>query len=151
MYRYQPRGIVVFSAHWDDPELLGQFQLHASRMSSSLLVLVRLLILYTDLFAVSVESTFTVTDYGSENPLLYDVGFIILRPYSYTLPRILSLVLTINASEPDSLSPLTSFARSRSTTASRKASMTSLTAVGAITTSRAWSSIPLNPTTFPLV
>lgn len=45
-------------------------------MSSSLLVLVRLLILYTDLSTVSVDFALTVTDYGLENPLLYDVSLL---------------------------------------------------------------------------
>lgn len=88
LYRYQPRGIVVFSAHWDDPELLGQFQMILGLMSSSLLVPVRLLILHADLSAVSVESTFTVTDYGAENPLLYDVSLLTACDSGWTSPRL---------------------------------------------------------------
>jgi hypothetical protein len=120
--------------------------------SSSLLVLARLLILYTEISAVSVESTFTVTDYDAENPLLYDVSLVTACDSGRTSPR---------TSQPDTddqsfrihLSFTSHLVRPppRNTTASRKASTTSSTAVGAIPTSRAWSSIPLNPTTFPFV
>jgi hypothetical protein len=57
------------------------------RMSTSLLVLVRLLILYIGISAVSVESTFTVTDYGAENPLLYDVSLVTAFISGCTSPR----------------------------------------------------------------
>jgi aromatic ring-opening dioxygenase catalytic subunit (LigB family) len=50
--RYNPKGIIVFSAHWDDPELLGMP--HAPTPW------------------VSLTAQAPVTDYKPENPLLYD-------------------------------------------------------------------------------
>jgi hypothetical protein len=58
------------------------------RMSSSLPTAARLLMLYTDISAVSVESTFTVTDYGAENPLLYDVSLVTACSSGCTSPRL---------------------------------------------------------------
>src|SRR5258707_9988228 len=51
--KYKPKGIVVFSAHWETDERQGKF----------------FAVLYTPL---SLNDSTSVTDYGDENPLLFD-------------------------------------------------------------------------------